>query len=835
MNICKSALLTIAVLSLLILPNTGNTAEFKLELVGSWPVGECKAVASVGDYVYFSSGKYIRLVDFTNPASPVEMGHVEVSENINEIYIDGRFAFVTCGPNGLYIVDFFDFTKPVVIGHVDTHDAVDVTVWGMYAYVADRAAGIRIVNIANVANPYIAAEYQSNGDPVSVAIGDNNKNYLFIAEAAAQKGVRSLNVTNPTNPVEAGFYQINNGATAIRVYSQNAYVLSNGMRTFDISNPSYIEQKGSAGLSATNKIAVNNGYVFAAELTNGLIIYNATNIRSPQDIKTITEAVGSGINVDIIAYDVAINGNRAYIANGSNGLLVLNIETKTAPFPIGNFNAYGNLTSVSVSNKIMYVTDSTYGLRIFNVNNPVSPVQIGQVAIPLVNDVELMSGTPYAFVSSLNLGTGVQGIDISDPTNPIKSGNYSLYESWNLSVGNGYVYSAAGNNGMVVIDVSTNPSFPTATGGLKTITQVQGIAYDRDYVILAAGDNGLSVLDVYSSTTPIVSGSLKLTGNAINVTSDYPYAYVATEDAGMRIIDWVAPGTPKEIGFYDPQVPIYDVVKNGLYAYLAADDLYIVNVSNPENPYMADSFEIGGARGVAVEGDYVYVAAGTNGVYIFKVTAPAPPSNVVLNDVPDDQGNKLEITWSLSADDDSIIQYNIYRSKNPTPTEPVAIGSFGSVDEFIETEKTTTILIASVARGTTYYLDEFFPVRGEQYYYWVGAVADYGESEKIAASIITAVDEKPSEFKVSTPFPNPFNPMTSIQYELPEASYVKLVIYDSLGRKVTVLQDGYMNAGVHKTVWNARNSKGIHVGSGVYLYQLSAGNYFNQGKVMFLR
>jgi len=64
--------------------------------------------------------------------------------------------------------------------------------------------------------------------------------------------------------------------------------------------------------------------------------------------------------------------------------------------------------------------------------------------------------------------------------------------------------------------------------------------------------------------------------------------------------------------------------------------------------------------------------------------------------------------------------------------------------------------------------------------------------------------------------PNPFNPTTSISYELPERSHIKIEIFNSLGQKVAELVNSEQNAGFHNTVWNA------NVGSGIYLYQITA-------------
>ena len=69
-------------------------------------------------------------------------------------------------------------------------------------------------------------------------------------------------------------------------------------------------------------------------------------------------------------------------------------------------------------------------------------------------------------------------------------------------------------------------------------------------------------------------------------------------------------------------------------------------------------------------------------------------------------------------------------------------------------------------------------------------------------------------------YPNPFNPQTTIRYGLPEASYVKLVVYDVLGRQVRVLVDGAREAGTHEVTFDASS-----LPSGMYVYRIEAGPY----------
>ncbi len=222
----------------------------------------------------------------------------------------------------------------------------------------------------------------------------------------------------------------------------------------------------------------------------------------------------------------------------------------------------------------------------------------------------------------------------------------------------------------------------------------------------------------------------------------------------------------------------------------------------------------------------------------FTLTGPTlrPPSQVAVTDVPNDNGHKLRVTWTLSPDDASCAGYRIYRSRSSVLTTPVSVNQYASFDKLKEAELTTTILIDSVPRGQNYYVDANVPLNGVNYYYWVQAVSSLSSSAKIMASPLqTSVEEVPSGFRVSGFYPNPFNPSTAIRFELAEKCRVTLVIYDVIGRKTATLMDRDLPPGSHSLNWNGRDQRGAMLGSGVYLYRLRAGEHAVNGKITLLR
>jgi hypothetical protein len=88
----------------------------------------------------------------------------------------------------------------------------------------------------------------------------------------------------------------------------------------------------------------------------------------------------------------------------------------------------------------------------------------------------------------------------------------------------------------------------------------------------------------------------------------------------------------------------------------------------------------------------------------------------------------------------------------------------------------------------------------------------------------------PAVFKLNPPLPNPFNPTTTINYELPAASFVSLKVYDTVGRLVETLAEGQMAEGSHKVTFD-----GSGLPSGVYLYRLNAGENSATRKMVLLK
>ncbi|HET9130974.1 MAG TPA: T9SS type A sorting domain-containing protein [Terriglobia bacterium] len=103
----------------------------------------------------------------------------------------------------------------------------------------------------------------------------------------------------------------------------------------------------------------------------------------------------------------------------------------------------------------------------------------------------------------------------------------------------------------------------------------------------------------------------------------------------------------------------------------------------------------------------------------------------------------------------------------------------------------------------------------------------------IAAPTVTSANEEyaaPGNFVLQQNYPNPFNPSTNVNFQLPIAVHARLDVFDVLGRRVTTLIDGRLNAGIHHAAFD-----GSKLASGVYFYRLQAGNFTSTKKLVLMK
>ena len=160
-----------------------------------------------------------------------------------------------------------------------------------------------------------------------------------------------------------------------------------------------------------------------------------------------------------------------------------------------------------------------------------------------------------------------------------------------------------------------------------------------------------------------------------------------------------------------------------------------------------------------------------------------------------------------NASDDSLLSIR-YNDKDPWPVTPDGLGY--------------SLCLDKDASPDDYYKQEN----------WFASETIHGSpgSENSVTGINNVQSKLPDQFILYQNFPNPFNPVTTIRFTIPKSVNTQLKVFNILGQEIEVLIDEHLKPGQYKTTWNA-----AHHASGVYFYQLKAGNFISVKKLVVLK
>ncbi|MFN6158367.1 MAG: DUF4347 domain-containing protein [Dolichospermum sp.] len=175
-----------------------------------------------------------------------------------------------------------------------------------------------------------------------------------------------------------------------------------------------------------------------------------------------------------------------------------------APPLVGNYNTSGLAFGVQVVGNYAYVIDYDpvlqidSGLQIIDISNPAAPTLVGNYDTSgSARGVQVVGN--YAYVADGYLG--LQIIDISNPTTPTLKGNYDTSEfAWGVQVVGNYAYVADHYSGLQIIDIS-NPAAPTLVGNYDTSGVALGVQVVGNYAYVADAHGGLKIIGVSEFTS----------------------------------------------------------------------------------------------------------------------------------------------------------------------------------------------------------------------------------------------------------------------------------------------------------------------------------------------
>uniref|UniRef100_UPI0026F33840 LVIVD repeat-containing protein n=1 Tax=Gracilinema caldarium TaxID=215591 RepID=UPI0026F33840 len=271
----------------------------------------------------------------------------------------------------------FDITNPLAVTKRDpvspNYSNYAFAAAGNYMIVAAERSGVTFWNVADMAHPQPVGTYVNlpGSYAWSVAVSGNialvgtSASYLNVIDLSYDNSLSVIGSVQTTTPVGS--------TTEIRsiAIQDNLAFLANeaaGLKIVDIRSPGFpIVLNGYGVLPAGGSaaaVAANESLVLVADSVNGLLIYDATNVRSwtgGQSRIWPSSPSGGG------AYDVKLRGNYAYVARGALGLDIWDISNPYSPIKVGTFIADGFAPiQITLYKKQLYALDGNGKLFVLN-------------------------------------------------------------------------------------------------------------------------------------------------------------------------------------------------------------------------------------------------------------------------------------------------------------------------------------------------------------------------------------------------------------------------------------------------------------------------------------
>gem|GEM_PF-2164952 len=814
--------------------------------------GYYRDVKIVGDRIYCAVGYGVVVWTFDENSPnepPVEIGRFPTPGQAYAIFIDDTLCYVADGSRGLRIYDVSDLNNVEELGvYEETTGFIGVTVGEGVAYLARSRIGIYTVNVSDPTNPSLLGSiqfYTENGRLVL------HNGYLWASLSNRGYWLTAFDVSDPRNIRIAGQYQNAGAGGGFSFNGDVAFISRDSLTVLDISNPleiGYLTSYRNAQYGYG--IVYKDGYLYGR---GGQVI---TDVRNLNNIRTIGFVAPNGLLTGMGMPDFL--EDYVYVPASQRGLKIVNVRDKTRPF-IQHVNlTNGDVKDVIFRNGYIYVADAQTGawpvpregnyyrvgrMRVYRVTDPQRPVLVADVdgLLDYQDDgftrIDLFRDT---LVCLNGPGTTLLNIlDISDPEHPelilgggpndprIGAGRSPTYE--------GELMFVAGDAPIMGIESLRNPERP------ERLLTYMSQENNRFYKIFAV-DNFL-----------LVSGQVFGQYNAV-----FTYDWSDLENV-RRVGEWGQINGLKADG-----------VRNGDYLYLVGggigSGLSVVDISDPLHPHeVHHTNEVRIGYRPRVVQNHLFVPDGTSGVRIFDLEDPSLPQQVGYYDTPGGAGGVAvdeDRGFLFVADGSNLTIYDIgllLRAWDLAVMEEVH--DFGDVAldstavwplTLINRSEREVVIDSVRLAGDGFTVDDvdgfaiapdeelevwvFFAPDSSQEYNGEAVVYSMGRRLKVqlsgrGAPLSAPQDQTlPTEFALHPPFPNPFNGVVTIRYDLPEASPVRIAVYDLSGREVARLAQRRQPAGRHSVVW-----EGANTASGIYTIQLEASGQKIIRKVLLLK
>jgi len=597
-----------------------------VEVTPAWLNMNPDVVCVEGDYAYLASGlNGLHIIDISDPANPLWVNRVDTLDEATWVAVKGGYAYV--GAEDLLIIDIDPVASAQIVNTMDPECSPDyISISGDYAYVSggnqfsilDITDPVSPIIIINIELPY--GMMSASGFGKFTASGDYA--YVGIWHSAGDIGGGGGHFYTfaiyDINPPESAHWvvsmDIGDFVTDIVVEGGYAYITNGDLAIIDITSPGSPELVGFASLpDRANSLELAGNYAYVTDLESGLEIFDIQNPGSPELVNTI--------NTPGSAMDVVLSGDTAFIADEGEGLQIIDVGQMGSSSIISSVEMLVDTNGADVSGDYAYVGGQNF--QIVNIEQPDNAYIVSK--IDTIKDIDIVKiDGGYAYVQ----GEEFHIIDI-DPPESAYIVNTLDVKSRHFAIADGYAYLVRYDLNIIDIDP---PESASIVNTVDMPWRTYGVAVAGGYAYVTARDSSdssdgeIKIIDIDPPEAAYIANSLTTMDArpcGISVAGDY--AYVASYSGSYGHIMMVNIETPESAFIYSTIGSCYNplgIVESGgyIYAISGEDGIRVMDVDPPESPYYIttiDTYDF--ANDVAVSGGYVYISDQNGGLRIFQV------------------------------------------------------------------------------------------------------------------------------------------------------------------------------------------------------------------------
>jgi hypothetical protein len=542
--------------------------------------------------------------------------------------------------------------------------AHDIAVSDGVAVVAAGSAGIVVVDLGTFK---ITGRYHDGRDYTHVALQGEQ----VLASADSGRLIQ-VDIHDHAQPHLVHSLELGASITAMSWSGTHVYLLlgNDDLQDVELSGTAKPRALARRHLAdPATALASDGDHVFLADGAQGLAIIDGGSGKVIGRYRTTGPAL-----------DVSVQQGLAFIAQGDNGMLILDVRNPMTPVWIGSHGKLGNVQQVRVQYDRALLSNERGQLALMDISRPEMPTT--WAAYPLhgavqalalqgheslvaagleLRKIDFSNQPPQISNEGLDVGRGVNfggerrayidgniayvadwfsGIHLYDISHPEHLTLFSSFHtpgsSKGITVRDGIAYVADDDHGLQVVDVH-DPLQPKLIANLPT----PGLAYIPklvgDTLYLAGHRGGLQIIDVHDPGKPRLITTVETPGMAWGIAVDGTTAYVADDQGGLLLIDVHDVEHAHLLGEFNPGGRAEDVLVRKGIAYVSFFDqgLYILDVHDPAAPkQLAHLLTPGNARGIAVHDDHLYLADWLAGVEVIDIHDPSQPRLVGSYDTP---------------------------------------------------------------------------------------------------------------------------------------------------------------------------------------------------------